>query len=164
MTKCSECKHILETDIFRPVCKKHAEQKSYTEVFIGVTCSSFKPKEELILTFGDLYNAWQNGERGDKLYKNSKGELLDFDSEGIYWNQSGDILKMYFGDMNENYTKYEEIKEADLIGALKMHKEGTADRFRLKGTIYWACNPVSIASKGSSSRTHTDVFECKKYK
>jgi hypothetical protein len=89
------------------------------------------------------------------------GFYIDITDEEIKWYRHYTAIGLNKSTLNKTFTKIEQVTETDLIGALQMHEDGTANRFRRKGTTFWACNPGNLV-KDDSVRMHHHVFECKK--
>jgi hypothetical protein len=117
-----------------------------------------------ICTLEDLINAWKKGERGHNLYKNSASESISLHSNGIHINSGGINSRIVMSDYNlsDTYTKVENIVEANLIGAMKIHKEGKATKFRLKGDSTWFNDPLTLAyNRLFNPIAYQFIIECK---
>jgi hypothetical protein len=117
----------------------------------------------------DLIAAWKAGERGYNLYKNSIGEKMILRNDGIYHELSNNaeivrIPLLFDYNLRDTYTKTESIIETDLIGALQLHKDGKANRFRIKGDIgyQWEDNPIRAIKSSISQHWQQVTIECKK--
>jgi hypothetical protein len=62
--------------------------------------------------------------------------------------------------------KCETIIETDLIGALQLHRDGKANRFRVHGTLGWFLSPITLAyyklSNPPSLASYQEIIQCKK--
>ena len=161
MARCTDCKDCIHVRIACAIDNRIVNGKGCWSYFTTAKKEESKmPKE---LTFGDLYNAWKAGERGKGVYQNIQREKINFENYGIFWDEARTELQLCDGVLTDTYTKCEKITETDLIGALKMQENGTADRFRLRSksgaVTQWETNPLLLAS-GVVWTTLT--FECKK--
>ena len=164
MAKCSECASYELIDGGRRYRCRFTCVESHP-VSSQLICRLFEKKEESKLTYTleQLIQKWREGERGTSLYKNGAGFKINLNSDGIYDSSTSEYLYLGMATINDTYTRVEQITETDLIGALKMQENGTADRFRLRSKLgavtQWETDPLLLAS-GVAWTTLT--FECKK--
>ena len=159
MARCSDCKDCIHVRTACAVDNRIVNGKGCWSYFT----TAKKEESKLTYTLEQLMQKWREGERGEGIYRDSDGYKLTLDGCGICWEQSRTYIAITELHINDTYTRCEKITECDLIGALQMHKDGTANWFRSRSksgaVTQWETNPLLLAS-GVAWTTLT--FECKK--
>jgi hypothetical protein len=78
---------------------------------------------------------------GYKIYRKNQAIIAEKQFENPV-TAKGEWRRIKYIPAAENWCKAEDITETDLIGALQLHKDGKANRFRFNRNKMWCKNPL----------------------